>query len=114
MSSKLTLRIDDEVKDAAKTLAKRRGESVSQMVEDYFRLLLESEADAGPDPAGSMDAQDEEPASEINELGPITRGIAGALQSAEAESEAAPLHGTTKEDDRHVAAKAAAKKHAGE
>ena len=43
MQSKLTLRIDKEVKEAAKRLAQERGESVSAMVETYFRILLDRE-----------------------------------------------------------------------
>lgn len=39
MKSKLTLRLDDEVKQRAKKLAAERGTSLSQLVEDYFRLL---------------------------------------------------------------------------
>jgi hypothetical protein len=39
MKSKLTLRLDDDLKEQAKRFAKRRGTSVSQLVEDYFRLL---------------------------------------------------------------------------
>ena len=38
--SKLTLRLDDRLKERAKQLAKERGTSVSKIVEDYFRLLL--------------------------------------------------------------------------
>lgn len=38
--SKLTLRLDDRVKERAKQLAAERGTSVSKIVEDYFRLLL--------------------------------------------------------------------------
>jgi predicted transcriptional regulator len=113
MDSKLTLRIDDDVKEAAKKLARRRGASVSQMVEDYFRLLLESEPsiDAGLSDRGhddEADASDEHPESKPNELGPITRRIAGALRSSPSD---APLHGDAKADDRRVAARAAAKKH---
>jgi hypothetical protein len=40
MKSKLTLRLDDDLKGRAKRLAKERGISVSRLVEDYFRLLL--------------------------------------------------------------------------
>ena len=39
MKSKLTLRLDDELKGQAKRFAERRKMSVSQLVEDYFRLL---------------------------------------------------------------------------
>jgi hypothetical protein len=41
MKSKLTLRLDDDLKERAKRLAEERGVSVSRLVEDYFRLLLQ-------------------------------------------------------------------------
>lgn len=80
------------------------------MVEDCFHLLLETEAGIETGPPETSDGQDEGPASEPSQLGPITRRIAGALRSPDGESETPPLHGTTKEDDRHVAGK----KHVGE
>jgi antitoxin component of RelBE/YafQ-DinJ toxin-antitoxin module len=40
MKSKLTLRLDDDLKERAKQLADERGISVSRLVEDYFRLLI--------------------------------------------------------------------------
>lgn len=40
MKSKLTLRLDDDLKERAKRLAKERGISVSRLFEDYFPLLL--------------------------------------------------------------------------
>lgn len=39
--SKLTLSIDDAVIGQAKKHARRRGMSVSKMVEEYFRLITE-------------------------------------------------------------------------
>ena len=39
MKSKLTLRLDEDLKEQAKRLAEERGVSVSRLVEDYFRLL---------------------------------------------------------------------------
>ena len=45
MKSKLTLRLDERVKEQAKRLAEERGTSVSKIVEDYFRLLLREHAD---------------------------------------------------------------------
>ena len=39
MKSKLTLRLDEDLKEQAKRLAEKRGVSVSRLVEDYFRLL---------------------------------------------------------------------------
>jgi hypothetical protein len=44
MKSKLTLRLDDDLKERAKQLADERGVSVSRLVEDYFRLLLRERA----------------------------------------------------------------------
>lgn len=41
MKSKLTLRLDAQVKKQAKEIARRKGTSVSKLVEDYFRLLAE-------------------------------------------------------------------------
>lgn len=54
MKSKLTLRLDEGVKERAKRLAKERGTSVSKIVEDYFRLLLR-DSSGGPSSAGSSD-----------------------------------------------------------
>jgi hypothetical protein len=58
MKSKLTLRLDDDLKERAKRLAEERGISVSRLVEDYFRLLLQGRAGGdgsssqGPDSQG--------------------------------------------------------------
>jgi len=40
MKSKLTLRLDKDLKERAKRLAEKRGTSVSKIVEHYFKLLL--------------------------------------------------------------------------
>ncbi|MCS3856624.1 hypothetical protein GGP78_003328 [Salinibacter ruber] len=45
MKSKLTLRLDEGLKERAKRLAEERGTSVSKIVEDYFRLLLRDSSD---------------------------------------------------------------------
>ena len=39
MSTKLTLTIDKEVIETAKAYAKLKGQSLSEMVENYFKLL---------------------------------------------------------------------------
>lgn len=56
MKSKLTLRLDDDLKERAKRLADERGISVSRLVEDYFRLLLQKRAGgdgrSSEDPSG--------------------------------------------------------------
>jgi hypothetical protein len=53
MKSKLTLRLDEGIKERAKQLADERGISVSRLVEDYFRLLLHKQA--GGDERSSED-----------------------------------------------------------
>jgi hypothetical protein len=57
MKSKLTLRLDEGVKERAKRLAEERGTSVSKIVEDYFRLLLR-DSSGGPSSAGSSDEEE--------------------------------------------------------
>lgn len=44
MNSKLTLRLDEELKARAKEIARARGTSVSKLVENYFRLLRSEDA----------------------------------------------------------------------
>ncbi len=55
MNSKLTLRLDKDVKERAKRFAEERGTSVSKIVEHYFKLLLRE---------GSSDASGEGTSSE--------------------------------------------------
>ncbi|MBS4095797.1 MAG: hypothetical protein KGZ83_03045 [Sulfuricella sp.] len=64
MSSKLTLRLDENLIERAKRVAGHSGKSVSQMVADYFSLL--EAPDAGPPPANA----------------PRTRALRGALRGA--------------------------------
>lgn len=40
MNTKLTLTIEREVIESAKTYAKEKGQSLSEMVENYFKLLI--------------------------------------------------------------------------
>ena len=47
MKSKLTLRLDKDLKERAKRLAERRGTSVSKIVEHYFKLLLQEDSPIG-------------------------------------------------------------------
>ena len=44
MKSKLTLRMDEDVKERAKEIARERGTSLSALVEGYFRLLSGEDA----------------------------------------------------------------------
>lgn len=53
MKSKLTLRLDQGLKERAKRLAEERGTSVSKIVEDYFRLLLRDSSGGPPSVGGS-------------------------------------------------------------
>jgi len=65
MHTKLTLRLDSRLIDRAKSVSRRTGKSVSQLVADYF-ALLETQTES------------------IEEtLPPITRSLYGALAGAE-------------------------------
>jgi hypothetical protein len=77
MKSKLTLRLDDDLKERAKRLAEERGTSVSKIVEDYFRLLLH-------DGRGSNEAEEEasDPSTVPDDLPPRTRQMVEALGPA--------------------------------
>lgn len=77
MKSKLTLRLDEGLKERAKRLADERGVSVSRLVEDYFRLLLrkreggDGRSSKGP---GRPEAPGEWPTSEAS-LSPRIRAL---------------------------------------
>ncbi len=64
MQTKLTLRLDDELINRAKSYAKKRGKSVSQIVAGYFSVL------------------DAEPEREASEFTPLVRSLKGSLKSA--------------------------------
>jgi hypothetical protein len=63
MQTKLTLRLERELIERAKKIARRRGKSVSKMVADYFRTLE------------SVEKQN-------HELGPLTRSLRGILRGS--------------------------------
>ena len=69
MNTKLTLRLDETLIEAAKKHAKMTGKSVSQMVADYFSLL------------------DHESAGKPLELTPIVKGLKGSLRNADIDKE---------------------------
>lgn len=77
MKSKLTLRLDDRLKERAKQLAEERGTSVSKIVEDYFRLLLR---ESNGDDSGPASASDKNTIP--NNLPPRTRQMVDALGPA--------------------------------
>ena len=64
MQTKLTLRLDDELINRAKSYARKSGKSVSQIVAGYFSLL-----DAKPDRVS-------------DELTPLVRSLKGSLRGA--------------------------------
>ena len=64
MQTKLTLRMDDELINRAKSYAKKRGKSVSQVVAGYFSVL------------------DKKPGREKPELTPLVRSLKGSLKGA--------------------------------
>jgi hypothetical protein len=77
MKSKLTLRLNDRLKERAKQLAEERGTSVSKIVEDYFRLLLREPngADSGTESAPDKNTVPDD-------LPPRTRQMVDALGPA--------------------------------
>lgn len=64
MQTKLTLRIDDELINRAKSYAKKSGKSVSQIVAGYFSLLNDDSENGTP------------------ELTPLVRSLKGSLKGA--------------------------------
>ena len=64
MQTKLTLRIDDKLINRAKSYAKKKGKSVSQIVAGYFSVL------------------DADPERETSEFTPLVRSLKGSLKSA--------------------------------
>ncbi len=78
MKTKLTLRLDDDVIDHAKTYAAQRGTSVSVLVESYFRLLASS--DPGGD--GAPDRTLRNPDGWRDQLSPRVRELLGSARGA--------------------------------
>ena len=81
MKTKLTLRLDDRLKERVKRLAEERGTSVSKIVEDYFRLLLREPNGNDPRPGSTSDRNtvpdDLTPRSRqmVDALGPATTDL---------------------------------------
>ena len=65
MQTKLTLRLEEELIEQAKSYASRTGKSVSQLVADYFRLLTSGKKEPAPPSA------------------PITRSLRGLLRDSQ-------------------------------
>lgn len=64
MQTKLTLRLEDQLIEQAKSYAAKSGKSVSQIVADYFRLLT---AEKAPAPLSSA---------------PLTQSLRGLLRGS--------------------------------
>ncbi len=64
MQTKLTLRLDDDLINRAKSYAKKRGKSVSQIVAGYFSVL------------------DVEPERKPSEFTPLVQALKGSLKGA--------------------------------
>jgi hypothetical protein len=69
MRTKLTLRLDEDLIHQAKSFAKRRGKSVSQIVADYFASL-----DKKPDKGGK-------------DLTPVVRSLKGVLRGTDVDAD---------------------------
>jgi antitoxin component of RelBE/YafQ-DinJ toxin-antitoxin module len=105
MKSKLTLRLDDELKERAKRLAEERGLSVSRLVEDYFRLLLHKRAGRdgrSPEDPGPPEASGEQPSSQET-LSPRIQSLKERLGK--------PAPAVTMDEDAKHWIEAAAEKH---
>jgi hypothetical protein len=64
MQTKLTLRIENELIEMAKSVAEKRGKSLSKMVSDYFKVIVKKEF-----------------SEEIIELPPNVKSLYGALSN---------------------------------
>jgi len=73
MQTKLTLRIEDELIERAKSYSQKTGKSVSQLVADYIKML--------PEPGRARSEKTEKT------LPPIVRSLKGSLRGAKIEEE---------------------------
>ena len=74
MQTRLTLQMDDKLIAHAKAHAKKRGKSVSKLVEDYFKFL------------DRLEKSKQKPPLE-KKYGPITESLKGALKGAKVDEE---------------------------
>jgi hypothetical protein len=110
MKSKLTLRLDDDLKERAKRLAEERGISVSRLVEDYFRLLLHKRA--GGDGRSSEDPGGPEASGEqsFSEQSSSEKALSPRILDLK-EHLGKPAPAVTMDEDTKRWAEAAAEKH---
>ena len=74
MQTRLTLQMDDKLIAHAKAHAKKRGKSVSKLVEDYFKFL------------DSLEKSKQKPPVK-RKYGPITESMIGLLEGAQVDEE---------------------------
>lgn len=104
MKSKLTLRMNEDVKEQAKEVARERGTSLSALVEDYFRLLSGE---------GSSDEEDGSPedGESAPALTPRLKEVHEQIGSPPPEAPFDEPRGDLTKDERQLV-KAASEKHA--
>ena len=78
MQTKLTLRLDHHLIEEAKILARHQNKSLSQLVEEYFRLLMVS--------------VNQETNHVDEELPPITKSLLGILTGCESDEDDYKMH----------------------
>jgi len=76
MHTKLTLRLDEELIEHAKSYARESGKSLSRLVADYFVLLTRLE-------------REEASAPHDTDMPPLVSSLRGSLKGLDRESEAA-------------------------
>ncbi|MCS3827622.1 antitoxin component of RelBE/YafQ-DinJ toxin-antitoxin module [Salinibacter ruber] len=112
MKSKLTLRLDEGVKERAKRLAEERGTSVSKIVEDYFRLLLRDSSGVPSSVGGSnKDVSEEEGATEKRATEERAQLLSPRVRKLK-EKLGKPAPDVDMDEDTRRWVEAAAKKHA--
>ena len=114
MKSKLTLRLDEDLKERAKRLADRRGTSVSKIVEHYFELLLqEGSSDASGEGVSSSEdrSNGDQPGADQSDTAAEEKTLSPRIQKLK-EKLGKPAPEVTLDEDTRGWIEAAAEKHA--
>lgn len=91
MQTKLTLRLDDSLIEAAKQEAERRGMSLSRLVADLFRSLKAAKGGATDRSVGS-EARSATNEDALRPLGARTQRLLGVLREAGVDADASKRH----------------------
>ena len=110
MKSKLTLRMNEDVKERAKEVARERGTSLSALVEDYF-LLLSGEGSSDEGDWSPEDCESPEDGESAPALTPRLKEVHEHIGSPPPEAPFDEPRGDLTEDERQLV-KAASEKHA--